>query len=223
MNEQKKIRVFVIDDHQIVREGLKSLIKDVPSLDFCGESSADKPVEPDIETSFPDVVLLDMFLPKPDGINICQKIKEQFNYVKVVILSGNTEEDLISGAFRAGANGYIQKDISREELIEAIEAVFEGETFLSRFIESQLSQGFLHRARYGEKYAASKLNSLSEREVEIIRLFAQGLSYKEIAAELEISTRTVEAHKTHILDKLELKTVIDIVKYAIRNRLIDLE
>ena len=168
------------------------------------------------------MLLLDMFLPKPEGLTISKRINEACPDISVVVLSSNTEEELIVGAFQTGAKGYVQKDIEKAELKKAIKEAYDGRDFVSEKIQSNLSNSFVYRAKYGDKFAQSKLTVLTERELEIVQLIAQGLIYKEIGAELNISPRTVEAHKANILEKLELNSIVDLVKFAIKNKIVDL-
>ncbi|NTW31372.1 MAG: response regulator transcription factor [Bacteroidetes bacterium] len=219
----KKIKLALVDDHKIVRDGIASLLMYEDKVEVVAEASNAEELLEILKNMEIDIIILDIFLPKPVGIELTKIIVKQFPKTKVIILSGNIEEDIVSGAFNAGADGYLPKDTEKEELLEAIYSVHDfNEQYLSNSIKNNLSASFIKKAKYGDKYSQSKLASLTEKEINIIKLFSEGLSYKEIANKLEISTRTVEAHKNNILEKLELRTIIDIVKYAIKNKIIEL-
>lgn len=217
-----QIRVALVDDHMIVMDGISSLLMDDPDIIVTGKVLNGEGLLGLFEQDAPDVVMLDIFLPKPIGIEILKTITRKYPRTKVIILSGNSDEDLISTSFREGAAGYLSKSVEKEELIEAIHSVFHGEQYISKSLEKSLSRNFINKARFGDKYSIHKLSGLTARELDIIRLISEGLGYKEIAAGLGISTRTVEAHKNNILEKLELKNTIELVKFAIKNKLVDL-
>lgn len=217
-----EIKVALIDDHMIVMDGITSLMMEDPEIIVIGKTLNSDELFDVIETDEPHVIMLDIFLPKPIGIEILKNIKRKFPRIKVIILSGNSDEDLISTSFREGASGYLTKNVEKDELLEAIHAVFNGDQYISSSLEKSLSRNFINKARFGDKYSIHKLAGLTPRELDIIRLIADGLGYKEIAAELGISTRTVEAHKSNILEKLELRNTIELVKFAIKNKLVEL-
>lgn len=217
-----RCKVILVDDHRVVIDGISSLLSGVDHIEIIGTATDETALTELLKVQPADVILLDVFLPKPIGIEILKDIRSTYPSTKVIMLSGNYEEDLIAGAFKAGANGYMTKSVDKMELVEAIEAVMSGNKYIGKSLEKNLTQAFLKRAVDGDKYAIHKLTGLSPREVEIITLLAEGLSHKEIAKQLEISSRTVESHKANLLEKLDLKNTIDLVKFAIKNRLIEL-
>jgi DNA-binding NarL/FixJ family response regulator len=216
------IKIVLIDDHKIIMDGISSLLVSEAGIEVVGQALNSDELFHILENSKADIVMLDIFLPKPIGIEILKSLVKKYAKIKVIILSGNNEEDLISNAFQAGASGYLTKNVEKDELIEAIQAVYHGEQYISRSLEKNLTRNFIKKATYGDKFAHHKLTGLTSREIEIIRLLSDGLGYKEIAALLDISTRTVETHKNNILEKLELKNTIELVKFAIKNKLIEL-
>lgn len=218
----EKIKIALVDDHKIVRDGILSMLKSEDYIEVVAEASSKAELFEILKKNKIDILLLDVFLPKPINTELIKTITGSQYKTKIIILSGNTEEDLILGTFQAGADGYLPKNIEKEELIEAIISVFDNGQYLSKSLTANLSQNFIKKAKFGDKYAHSKLMCLSERETDIIRLFSDGLSYKEIASKLNISTRTVEAHKNNILEKLDLKNTIEIVRFAIKNNLVEL-
>ncbi|MBK6966647.1 MAG: response regulator transcription factor [Bacteroidales bacterium] len=216
------IKIVLIDDHKIIMDGISSLLVSEAGIEVIGQALNSDELFHILENRKADIVMLDIFLPKPIGIEILKSLVKKYAKIKVIILSGNNEEDLISNAFQAGASGYLTKNVEKDELIEAIQAVYHGEQYISRSLEKNLTRNFIKKATYGDKFAHHKLTGLTSREIEIIRLLSDGLGYKEIAALLDISTRTVETHKNNILEKLELKNTIELVKFAIKNKLIEL-
>lgn len=216
------IKIVLIDDHKIIMDGISSLLMNEADIEVVGQALNNDELFHILENRKADIVMLDIFLPKPIGIEILKSLVKNYPKIKVIILSGNNEEDLISNAFQAGASGYLTKNVEKDELIEAIQTVYHGEQYISRSLEKNLTRNFIRKATHGDKFAHHKLTGLTSREIEIIRLLSDGLGYKEIAALLDISTRTVEAHKNNILEKLELKNTIELVKFAIKNKLIDL-
>jgi DNA-binding NarL/FixJ family response regulator len=219
---KEKINIVLVDDHKIIMDGISSLLIGEESIDVVGQALKSDELFHLLENQIVHLVILDIFLPKPIGIEILKSILKQYPAIKVIILSGNDEEDLISGAFQSGASGYLSKTVEKDELMEAIFTVMDGGQYISRSLEKNLTRNFIKKARYGDKFAHHKLSSLTEREIEIIKLLSEGLSYKEVASQLNISTRTVETHKNNILEKLELKNTIELVKFAIKNKLTDL-
>jgi DNA-binding NarL/FixJ family response regulator len=216
------INIVLVDDHKIIMDGISSLLVNEENMKVVGQASNSDELFHLLNTLEVHIVMLDIFLPKPIGIEILKSIVKNHPKVRVIILSGNDEEDLISSAFQAGAYGYLTKSVEHDELVEAIQTVSNGERYLSTILEKTLTRNFIKKASYGDKFAHHKLTGLTTRELEIIRFLCDGLSYKEVADQMDISTRTVEAHKTNILEKLELKNTIELVKFAIKNKLIEL-
>ena len=216
------IKIVLVDDHRIIMDGISSLLMDEENIEVVGKALNSEELFQLLDNNPVHMVLLDIFLPKPVGIEILKSILKKIPKVKVIILSGNDEEDLISNAFQAGASGYLTKSVEKDELVEAIHTVIDGDQYISKSLERNLTKNFIKKARFGDKFAHHKLTGLTSRELEIIRFLCDGLSYKEVADQMDISTRTVETHKNNILEKLELKNTIELVKFAIKNKLIEL-
>jgi len=217
-----KIEVIIIDDHQIVRDGIKILLMNIKDIEVVGEASNGDELFELLKTKEPDVLVLDIMMPGMSGIEITSIVKNKYPEVKVIILSANTEDDSVFDSLKAGAHAYLPKNAKREELVEAVYMVAAGNEFLSDSISHTVLRNFISRARTGNKHAKEKEATLTKREIEIVELFSEGLSYKEIADRLFISVRTVESHKNNIMEKLELKSIVDLVKYAIKNKIIEL-
>ncbi len=216
------IRIFLVDDHQLVRDGIKALLMSSQDISILGEASTGKECFEKIANEQPDILILDISLPDTTGIEITRRVSDQYPEIKILILSMYTHEDFIFNAVKAGARGYLPKNTSREELLEAIHAIYEGEEFFSDSIARVLLKSYVRKAK--EDVGGSTVGpvSLTSREIEILKLFAEGFINKEISAKLDISIRTVETHKNHIMKKLELKTTVELIKYAIRNKIVEI-
>ena len=166
------------------------------------------------------MAILDISLPDISGIEITKKLKEDYPEIRVIILSMHLNEDFIFNAIKAGAMAYLPKNTSRSELLEAIEKVFNGEEFFAEPVSNIILKSYIKKAKKDE--ADEQEKELTKRETEILTLFAEGKNNKEIADMLYISTRTVESHKNHIMQKLELKSTVELIKFAIRNHLIEI-
>jgi DNA-binding NarL/FixJ family response regulator len=218
-----KIKVLLVDDHQIVRDGIFALLIKEHDIEIVGEASNGDELFEKLKFIKPDIIILDISLPKMSGIEIAGILTKDFPQIRIIVFSSYTDEETIFKSIRAGAKGFLPKDSMREDLVEAIKKVNQGFEYLSDKIPNTILMDYIKKAgTQEEKFNNSKLSSLTKREREILKLIAEGLSYKEIGNELFISVRTVETHKNNILQKLELKSTIDLVKFAIKNDLIDL-
>jgi DNA-binding NarL/FixJ family response regulator len=216
------IKIALLDDQNIIMDGISALLMNQSNIEVVGHAKDKEGLFQIIEQFDVNIVFLDVFLPQPIGIEILKSIVKDFKNVKVMMLSGNDEEDLISNAFQSGASAYLSKSIDKEELIDAINLVNDGEQYISRSLEKKLTKNFIYYSQNGDKYSRHKLSGLTQRELEMIKLISDGLSYKEIANAIDVSIRTVESHKNNILAKLELKNTIELVKFAIKNKLIEI-
>lgn len=217
----ERIKVILVDDHQIVRDGIKALINDDPSINIITEASSAAELMDKLETYRPDVILMDINLPDSTGIELTKELKETKPEIKILILSMHMGEDFIVNAIEAGAKGYLPKTTSKKELLSAINTIAKGEDYFNETISNILIKSYVKRAQTPKK-EEEKVIDLTRREKEIITLFALGLSNKEIADKLFISIRTVESHKNNIMNKLELKSTVDLVKFALKNNYIEL-
>jgi DNA-binding NarL/FixJ family response regulator len=214
-----KIKLILVDDHLIVRDGIKSLLAGVENFTVIGEADSASHFFSLLKTKLPDVVLLDINLPDISGIEISKQLKQEYPQIGVVILSMYNSEDYVFNALRAGARAYLPKTTNREELEEAVNAVYQGREFFSHSISNIILRSFVQQAKSD---ATKNGAQLTKRETEILRLFAEGMMNMEIAEKLFISVRTVESHKNHIMQKLELKTTVDLIKFAIKNKIIEI-
>ncbi len=205
------IRVLIADDHAVVREGLRALMATEPGLELIGEASDGIQAVLKARSLNPDVILLDLMMPRQDGIAAITEIKQENPDARILVVTSFAEDDKVFGAIKAGALGYLLKDSSPDELLRAIRDVYAGESSLHPSIARKLIR---------ELNRPSSLppteEPLTEREVEVLRLVAQGLSNDEIAARLVISERTVRTHVSNILDKLHLANRTQAALYALR-------
>lgn len=218
----KKIKVFLVDDHQLVRDGIKSLLMSSDEFEITGEACDGYAFFDKIKEVLPDIVLMDISLPKISGIELTKIIKKEYSDIKVLILSMYTNEDFIFNALKAGANGYLPKNTSKKELFEALNEISKGHVYFSEQISNIILKTYVKKAQIGETVEKNSDQLLTSREMEVLKLAAEGLSNPEIAENLCISTRTVESHKNHLMQKLELKTATDLVRFAIKNKIIEL-
>ena len=218
------IKIMLVDDHQIVRDGIKSLLESLDNIQIIGEASNGNELLGYLETVKPDIIITDISMPDMSGIELTKIINsnEKYKDVKVLILSMYTNEDFIFNAIKAGAKGYLPKNISRKELFDAINAIYKGEEYFSEQISNIILKSYIKKAKSGDNPEEKKEAVLSLRETEILKMFAEGMANQEIADKLFISIRTVESHKNHIVQKLELKSTMDLIKFAIKNKIVEL-
>jgi len=214
------IKLILVDDHPVVRDGIfASLIKE-KEIEIVGEASNGDELFSLLENNTKaDVILLDISMPKQSGIDITAIVREKYPDIKILIFSSHTDEDSIFNSIRAGANGYLPKDAMRTELVIAIKEVYIGNEFLSESIPNTIIMKYINKAK-NQTFSESKTDVLTKREMEILKNIAEGLHYKEIGKKLFISARTVETHKNNIMQKLHLNTTIELVKYAIKHKII---
>ena len=217
-----KIRIFLVDDHQLVRDGLKALLVSDGDLTILGEAASGQECFEKIAADPPDILILDISLPDTNGIEITRRVTAEFPATRVLILSMYTSEDFIFNALKAGARGYLPKNTSREELLDAIRAIHEGEEYFSDSISRIILKSYVRKAKEDDASDRDAPVPLTTREIEILKLFAEGFINKEISDRLDISIRTVETHKNHIMKKLELKSTVELIKYAIRNKIVEI-
>jgi len=211
-----------VDDHQLVRDGIKALLVSAEELSILGEASSGKECFEKIALEPPDILILDISLPDTNGIEITKRITAEYPETKVLILSMYTNEDFIFNSLKAGARGYLPKNTSREELLSAIHAIYEGDEFFADSISRIMLKSYVRKAKEDDLTPQRGPIPLTAREIEILKLFAEGFINKEISDQLDISIRTVETHKNHIMKKLELKSTVELIKYAIRNKIVEI-
>ena len=216
----EKIRVAIIDDHTLMRHGIRSLLENLEEIAVVATASSGEEAVTLLTTHSPDVFLMDILMRGMNGIEATRWIKEQEPKAKIILLSSEVNKDFIAAGIKAGINGYLPKDSTKETLIAAIRTVMKGERYFSEQITSLVFTDFYLKEKEGKGLPRKKTRDLSNREEEVLVLIASGKSLREIADELFISVKTVETHKQHIQDKLNLKNVAQLVKFAIENKLV---
>jgi two-component system response regulator NreC len=206
------LRVFLAEDHSMVREGLKTLINAQADMDVVGEAGDGWDAVLQAKELQPDIVIMDVSMPKMNGQKATAKIIEVCPRIKVLALTRHTDTGFIQQLFRAGVSGYVLKQSASAKLIEAIHTVTAGNHYIDPAITGKLINSYTNRQI---KLNIGSQNSLSDREEEVIKMVAWGYSNKEIAARLDISIKTVEAHKANSMKKLDLRSRIDVVRYAL--------
>lgn len=217
MTELENIRILIADDHAIVREGLRTLITAKPGLELIGEAADGEEAVALARSLAPDVILLDMIMPRKDGLEAIRAIKAENPQARILVLTSFSDDDKVFAAIKAGALGYLLKDSSPQQLLQAIRDVQRGQPTLHPTIALKL----IRELNQPTKLPLSE-EPLSERELETLRLVAQGLANQEIAERLSISERTVGKHVSNILDKLHLANRTQAALYALRRGLADL-
>ena len=213
-------RIYLVDDHKIVRDGIKSLLIGNRNIRVTGEAKNGNELLSMLGKEQPHIVVLDIGLPDISGVELTRIISRDFPAVKVITLTAEMEEEIILATIRNGASGFLNKDISADEFEEAVKRVSEGEGYFGQRVSGIIYKSYIRKVN--SRDAELSNGGLSDREKEIVVLLSEGLSFREIGDRLCISPRTVENHKSRILEKLELNSTIDLVKYAIRNKLISL-
>jgi DNA-binding NarL/FixJ family response regulator len=217
-----RIKIILIDDHQIVRDGIKSLLSDNPRIEIIGEAQSAYQLFDLLKIQIPDIVLLDISLPTMSGIEVSKVLTADFPQIKKLMLSMYTSEDFIFNALKSGINGYLPKNTTREELLQAIFEIDAGNEYFSKSISDTILKSYVKSAKYGNVVSDDKLSNLTNRENEILRYVVEGMNNPKIAEKLNISVRTVETHKTSIMRKLDLNSTVDLVKFALKNKIIEI-
>ncbi len=214
----EKIRVLITDDHSIVRRGIKALLATEPDIEVVGEASDGLEAVSLAEKLTPDVILMDMVMPRMDGIEAIRNIVAQRPNVRILVLTSFAADEKVFPAIKAGALGYLLKDSSPEELVEAIHRVHLGQASLHPAIARKLLQELSHPGG-----RPPSPDPLTDREVEVVKMLAKGLSNRQIADEMVISEATVRTHVSNILSKLHLASRTEAALYALREGLATLE
>lgn len=217
-----KIQVALVDDHQIVRDGIRALLSGLPDIEVVIEACDARSILEKLKITKPDLIIVDISLPEISGIDLIKILANEYPSIKVIVLSMYTNQEFIFNAIKAGARGYLPKNITRDELLEGIREVSNGNEYFSKDVSNIILKSYLKQVKDPERVDVLHDEKLTPREVEILKFVAEGYSNQLIADKLFISVRTVESHKNHIMQKLELTTTVDLVKYALKSKIIDL-
>jgi two-component system response regulator NreC len=211
-------RILLADDHGIVRQGLRAVIARDPGLEVVGESGDGREAVRLAEALDPSIVIMDIGMPHLNGIEATAQIVKRNPKTGVIILSMHSDETYLLRALGAGAKGYLLKDSAEVDLVRAVRAVAQGRTFFSAAITGTLLEDYMRNMQ--QRNLQDSWDLLTEREKEVLQLIAEGMSNKEIASALELSTYTVETHRNNLMQKLNLHNTAEIVLYAVRKKII---
>ncbi len=214
-----KIKLIIADDHQLFREGLINLLQSAENIEVIAQAENGQDAIDKVKHFKPDVLLIDIAMKGMNGIEATKHLKVQTPELKIIAVSMHSDKQYVKGMLEAGADGYLLKNCTYRQLTDAIQSTYQGKKFLSEDITEIVIDGYLHSTPED----SDNYTQLSEREKEIFILLAEGHSTREIGEQLFISVKTVGTHKQNILEKLELKTNSDIVKYALKKGLISLD
>ncbi|HUB83724.1 MAG TPA: response regulator transcription factor [Bryobacteraceae bacterium] len=212
------IRILLADDHEVVRDGVRALLEKQTDMLVVGEAADGREAARLAEELLPDVVVMDVGMPNLNGIDATRRILAAHPQIAVVILSMHQDESYVLRSMKAGAKGYLLKESLRNDVLDAIRAVSQGRSFLTRKISRMMQEDYIQEME--QRGLEDSYDLLTDREREVLQLAAEGKPNKEIAGELSISLTTVETHRTHILQKLGLHSVPELILYAVRKGII---
>ncbi len=215
---ENKKKIVIAEDHTILRDGLRALISSQNNLEVIGEAGDGREAVRIVDNLEPDLLLIDLSMPKMNGIEAIKEIKNQHPDIKIIILTVHKSDEYIFASLKAGANGYMLKDASQNELLQAIQYVLNGKSFISPSISDRVIDAYLNAAPKDTTF--SVLDNLTSREREILKLIAEGYTNKQIADHLCISLKTVEKHRANLMNKLDLKNTAALTTFAIENGLV---
>jgi len=213
-----KINCVIVDDHELFRDGIEMLLGLQNHIELIASiPNARRLFDHLKQNDLPDIFILDINLPKISGIELARQLTNEYGQVNIIFLTSNSAKMFIDAALKTGAKGFLTNECSKDELVLAIESVQNGQYFFGKEIEQSLYQGYVNQL-----HISDEASELTDREIEVLRYFANGHTYQEVADELSISKKTVEAHKKALYEKLQLKNQTDLVKYAIRHHIVEL-
>ena len=218
IKKKKKIRLLLVDDHPVVRKGMRSCLQGVGHIEIVDEAVDGREALAKVKALSPDVVLMDIDMPNMDGLEATKSIRKDFPNIRVLILSIHSNKEYVLQIIRSGAQGYVLKDASLADLVRAIESVDGGEAFFSPDVNKIVLNQYMVEA--AEDESGTKLTA---REREVLGMIAEGQSNKEMASHLGVGVRTIETHRERVMDKLNIHTVAGLTKYAITNGIVKLQ
>jgi DNA-binding NarL/FixJ family response regulator len=218
-----KIKILLVDDHRLVQDGIASILGQAEGISICGKCASGEEAVGLVRSLSPHVVLMDIVMKGMTGIEATRWIKDMDSTIKIILISTEVKKEFVSAGIKSGIDGYVSKDATKDMLLEAINKVYNGERYFTDAITKLIFEDYFLTEKGEKKRDRKTTKELTERENEILELVAQGIGNKEISDRLFISVRTVETHKTHILDKLGLKNAAELVRYAIKHNIISIE
>jgi DNA-binding NarL/FixJ family response regulator len=218
----KNIKILIVDDHEVVRDGLKNILLSLNNVAIAGEAANGEDAIAFYESNKPDLVIMDISMPGMNGIEATRIIKENDPNAKILILTMHDNQEYLNQIIRSGAKGFVLKNTDKEELLDAVRTVAGGENFFSKDISKLIIENYIRSAKDSDKNEGYKEVPLTKREIEILKYIAEGNSNQEIANKLYISYNTVDTHRKNIMHKLSIKNTAGLVRYAIEKGLINL-
>jgi DNA-binding NarL/FixJ family response regulator len=216
---KEKVRIVLAEDHTILREGLRALLTTDPDFEIIGEAADGRAAVRFVEKQIPDLILMDLSMPRMTGMDAIREIKKRYPQTKIIALTVHKTEEYLRTTLQAGADGYVLKDATHDELMMAIQSVLKGKTYLSPGVSGKVIEGYLEGKE--NQMPLSTLGLLSQREREVLKLIAEGYKNKEIASDLCISLKTVEKHRANLMKKLDLHNAAALTAYAIEQGLVE--
>jgi two-component system response regulator NreC len=215
---ENRLRIVLVDDHTILREGLRALLSAVPNFEILAEAADGREAVRCVEKLGPDLLLMDLSMPRMSGMDAISEIKKRFPATKIIALTVHKTEEYLMATLQAGVDGYVLKDATHDELVMAIHNVMAGKPYLSPGISGKVIEGYLE-GKEGS-LSVSSWQKLSQREREVLKLIAEGYKNKEIAEDLCISLKTVEKHRANLMKKLDLHNAATLTVYAMERGLV---
>ncbi len=212
------VKVVIIDDHKLVTDCIGLFLKGAKDVEVIGVAHSGKEALTMLKNNDPQVLLVDISMPEMSGIELTEAVKKKHPTLKILILSMHSDYNNISDAIDAGADGYVPKDVSSEELVEAILTVSKGKNYFHSTISDEIVKNYATKRQQNDNI----LPQLTKRELEVLQIFAEGFNNSEIADKLFLSVRTIESHKNHILQKTNMKNSVELIKFAIKNKIIEI-
>jgi DNA-binding NarL/FixJ family response regulator len=228
MTMPKPYRILIVDDHALVRRGLRALLETQPGLEVCSEAANGVEALDQVRKGKPDLAIMDLTMPEMNGLEAARTIRREYPGTEVLVLSMHFADELAREVLRTGSLGYILKSDSDAELLTAVDHMRRHQPFFTSRLAISLAQNFIARGTAlpdgegsTEEGGADSESPLTEREIEVVQLLAEGKSNKEAAAKLGVSSRTVESHRNHIMRKMSFLSFSDLVRYAVRKKLVE--
>lgn len=218
----KKIKLLLVDDHKLMLQGLMSLFTGKDRFEVVGTTNSAEDAINKARSLQPDVILMDIKMQGMSGLEACRWIKDQDEKIKIILLSMEVRKDFLSIGIQSGISGYLPKDIDDQELFDAVEAVHQGKQYFTEAITKLVFEDYFQQQKIKTLPKGKLTEDLTKRELEVVQLVAHGMTNKQIAESLFISIKTVETHKSHILDKLGLSNSGELMKFALQNNLVTL-
>ena len=218
-----KLRILIADDHEVVRRGLSALLQSHEGWEVCGDAKDGREAVEKARELKPDIVILDVGMPNLNGLAATRKLLQQDPQQKVIVLTITDSDHVVREALDAGARGFVLKSDAARDLVSAVEALQRNRMFFTPRVNDMVLAGFLDKGYNGSSGESPKLPKLTPREREVIQLLAEGKSSKEVASALNLSTKTAETHRSNIMRKLDIHSIRDLVVYAVKNEIIQVQ